>query len=65
MRAAAVAAERGEAELHVMSASWGHALHPPDAFAEYEVGTQRVPVAAVADVLAEASALAGGAHRSS
>ena len=26
-----------------MGASWGHALHPPDAFAEYEVGVERVP----------------------
>ena len=28
-RHCAVGAERGEAELHVMGASWGHALHPP------------------------------------
>ena len=27
------APRRGEAELHVMGASWGHALHPPEAFA--------------------------------
>ncbi|MGH3078163.1 MAG: FkbM family methyltransferase [Gaiellaceae bacterium] len=58
----AVGAAAGEAELHVMSASWGHALHPPDAFAEYEVGTQVVPVAALADVLADADGLADGAR---
>jgi len=61
-RQAAVGAEQGEAELHVMSASWGHALHPPDAFAEYEVGVQRVRVEALADVLAEARSLAAGAR---
>ena len=44
-----------------MSASWGHALHPPDAFSEYEVGTQRVRVLALADVLERAHALAAGA----
>lgn len=59
-RRSAVGAERGEAPLHVMSASWGHSLHPPDAFSEYEVGVQRVSVEALADVLAEARALAGG-----
>jgi FkbM family methyltransferase len=58
VRHAAVGAARGEAELHVMGASWGHALHPPDAFAEYEVGLERVTVQAMADVLAEADALA-------
>jgi FkbM family methyltransferase len=58
---AAVGATAGEAELHVMSASWGHALHPPDAFSEYEVGTQRVSVLALADVLERADALAPGA----
>ena len=35
-RRSAVGAERGEAELHVMGASWGHALHPPEAFAKHE-----------------------------
>ena len=34
-RQCAVGAQRGEAELHVMGASWGHALQPPAAFAEY------------------------------
>ena len=58
MRPVAVGAAAGEAELHVMSASWGHALHPPDAFAEYEVGTRRVPIAALAAVLADAGGLA-------
>ena len=56
VRAVAVGPVEGEAELHVMSASWGHALHPPAGFAEHEVGTQRVPVVALADILAEASA---------
>jgi FkbM family methyltransferase len=59
VRPVAVGADEGEAELHVMSASWGHALHPPAAFAEHEVGTQRVPVVAAATILAEAHALAG------
>ena len=58
----AVGAERGEAELHVMSASWGHSLQPPDAFSEYEVGVQRVPVEALADVLARAREVADGAR---
>jgi FkbM family methyltransferase len=58
VRQAAVGAERGEAELHVMGASWGHALHPPDTFAEYEVGVQRVPIEAMGDILAEAGSLA-------
>ncbi len=58
----AVGAERGEAELHVMGASWGHALHPPEAFAKHEVGLERVPVDALADVLADAVGLSGGAR---
>jgi len=62
VRAVAVGAVEGEAELHVMSASWGHALHPPADFAEHEVGTQRVPVVALADVLAAARRSAGGAR---
>jgi FkbM family methyltransferase len=61
-RRCAVGAEPGEAELHLMGASWGHALHPPDAFAEYETGTERVRVEAFADVLGEAVARAGGAR---
>ena len=53
---AAVSAAAGEAELHVMSASWGHALHPPDEWAEYETGLERVPVLAMRDVLRRAAA---------
>ena len=60
VRHAAVGAERGEADLHVMGSSWAHAIHPPDAFAEYEVGTQRVRVESTTDVLAEGAALADG-----
>jgi FkbM family methyltransferase len=61
-RRAAVGAERGEAALHVMGSSWGHALHPPDAFAEYEVGVERVRVEALREVLADAVELANGAR---
>ena len=61
-RRCAVGAEPGEAELHLMGASWGHALNPPGAFAEYETGVERVRVEAFADVLGEAVACAGGAH---
>jgi FkbM family methyltransferase len=61
-RRSAVGAERGEAELHVMGASWGHALHPPEAFAEHEVGIEQVRVEALGHVLAEAIDLAGGAR---
>jgi FkbM family methyltransferase len=61
VRPSAVGAEQGEAELHVMSASWGHSLHPPDEFAQYEIGTARVPVAAMSHVLEEARTLAGDA----
>jgi len=57
VRQVAVGAEKGQAELHVMSGSWGHALHPPETFAQYEVGTERVPVEAMADVLAEVGSL--------
>lgn len=60
LRRSAVGAESGTAELRVSSASWGHALHPPDAFSRFEVGVQQVSVAAMADVLAEARALSGG-----
>lgn len=62
VRPVAVGAARTEAELHVMAASWGHSLHPPDSFAEYEVGVQRVAVEPLADVLAEAAALADRAR---
>jgi FkbM family methyltransferase len=57
---AAVGAEGGEEELHVMGASWGHALHPPQTFARYEVGVERVRVEALADVLARATGLEPG-----
>jgi FkbM family methyltransferase len=63
VRQVAVGAERGEAELHVMSASWGHALHPPDAWAQYEVGVERVAVEAMSDVLAQAASLAADGSR--
>ena len=61
-RQRAVGAQHGEADLHVMGASWGHALSPPEAFGEYEVGTERVRVEALADVLAEAVANAADAR---
>ena len=61
-RRSAVGAVRGEAELHVMGASWGHALHPPEAFAKHEIGVERVRVEALADVLADATHLARGAR---
>jgi FkbM family methyltransferase len=60
VRATAVGAEAGEAELHVMDASWSHALHPPDEWAPYEVATQSVRVEAMADLLLEAAARAEG-----
>jgi FkbM family methyltransferase len=63
VHAAAVGAARGEAELHVMSASWGHALHPPNEFSRWEVGVQRVAVVSIADSLAEARALSGPGSR--
>ena len=63
VRHSAVGAERGEATLHVMSGSWAHALHPPDAWSEYEVGVQPVPVEAMADILAEAESLKAGHAR--
>lgn len=59
LRSAAVGASAGEAELHVMGASWGHSLGPPEEWAEYEVGLERVQVVAMTDVLAEATGLAG------
>jgi FkbM family methyltransferase len=62
VRRAAVGAERGEAALHVMGASWGHAMHPPDTWAAHEVGVERVRVDALADVLSEAAERAGGAR---
>ena len=56
---AAVSADAGEAELHVMRASWSHALHVPDAFAECETGVERVPVVAMSDVLRHAAETSG------
>jgi FkbM family methyltransferase len=53
IRPSAVGAQRGEAELHLMAGSWAHSLHPPDSWAQYEVGTRRVPVEAIGDVLEE------------
>ena len=61
-RHSAVGAERGDAELHVMGASWGHALHPPEAFAKHELGVEQVRVEALADVLEDAVELAGDAR---
>ena len=58
----AVGAVRAEADLHVMGASWGHALHPPERFAEHEVGVERVDVDALGDVLAAAVDQARGAR---
>ena len=49
--------ERGEAVLRVMAGSWAHSLHPPDTWAQYEVGTQPVPVEAMADILEEIESL--------
>jgi FkbM family methyltransferase len=59
---AAVGAVRGVAALHVMGASWGHALHPPEAWAVHELGLERVRVDALADVLARAAEDARGAR---
>jgi FkbM family methyltransferase len=59
---AAVGAEPGEAALHVMGASWGHAMHPPDAWAEHEVSVAHVRVDALADVLSQAAESAAGAR---
>jgi FkbM family methyltransferase len=53
VRPSAVGAERGEAELHLMAGSWAHSLHPPQTWAQFEVGTRRVPVEAIAHVLEE------------
>lgn len=61
-RRCAVGARGGEADLHVMGASWGHALHPPQEFARYEVGVERVQVEALRGALAEAVDRARGAR---
>jgi FkbM family methyltransferase len=57
IRHAAVDARSGRSDLHVMGASWGHALAPPAAFAEHEVGIEPVEVVALADALGETSSL--------
>jgi FkbM family methyltransferase len=59
---AAVSAHAREADLHVMRASWGHALHPPNAWAEFETGVERVPVLAMRDVLQQAAGASGAAR---
>jgi FkbM family methyltransferase len=60
VRRRAVGAVPGEADLHVMGASWGHALHPPEEFDEHRVSVEQVVVDALADVLSDAVALADG-----
>ncbi|MDQ3672667.1 MAG: FkbM family methyltransferase [Actinomycetota bacterium] len=57
VRPVAVGATEGEAELRLMAGSWAHSLHPPDSWAQYEVGTQRVRIEAMADILDEAGSL--------
>jgi FkbM family methyltransferase len=59
VRQVAAGAIEGEAELHVMGASWGHTLDPPESWAPYEVGTERVRTVPLAGLLAEAGELAG------
>jgi FkbM family methyltransferase len=61
-RKCAVGADAGEAEIHVMGASWGHALHPPDEFAVHAVGVERVRIEALGDVLAAATGEADDAR---
>lgn len=60
VRALAVGAATGEADLHVMRGSWGHALAPPEKWAKHEVGVRRVPLEALSAVLDDARALAAG-----
>jgi FkbM family methyltransferase len=60
IRSAAVDAEHRRADLHVMHASWGHALEPPASFAEHEVGTEAVDVVALASAIEEAAAEGDG-----
>ena len=55
VRHAAVDARAGRADLHVMRGSWGHALDPPPAFAEHEIGVEHVEVVALADALRHAA----------
>ena len=40
-----------------MEGSWAHSLHPPDAWAQYEIGTQPVPVEAMVEILEEVGLL--------
>lgn len=61
-RRGAIGAQAGEAELHVMRASWGHALHPPEAFTQYETGVERVRVEGLAEALSAAADVARGAR---
>jgi len=63
VRHSAVGAEREDATLHVMNASWGHTLHPPGSCTDYEVGLQAVSVEAMVDILAEAKSLTIGRAR--
>jgi FkbM family methyltransferase len=53
LRHAAVDATAGRAELHIMGASWGHTLHPPEEFTPYEVGLEAVDVVALTQALTE------------
>jgi FkbM family methyltransferase len=53
----AVGGVAGSADLHVMGASWGHAL-APSASASDELGVQQVPVVAMEDVLVESASIA-------
>jgi FkbM family methyltransferase len=59
LRQVGVGALPGEAELHVMDASWGHTLEPPEEWAKYEVGIERVRIVPMTELLAEAEELAG------
>jgi FkbM family methyltransferase len=57
---AAVDAAAGQADLHVLDGSWGHALDPPERFAENEVGVERVAVVALEHAIANATSLDAG-----
>lgn len=59
VRRAAVGGSSGTADLHVMGASWGHALVPSASAREDELAVQRVEVLGVADVLDDAVEIAG------
>lgn len=56
---AAVSSSAGEASLHLMGASWGHALHPPETFSQYETGVESVHVLPISDVLRDAATREG------